>query len=276
MVWTSNLEQLRCFALSGAHRGRAAPGRLLFLMVGVFRLPTPLLRQWLMLHSVLWRGCEFLVALATSMRLRRFSYSRVVLRGLALSDVRGLCVLDAVVVAAVGDCYIVMVKVMVWTSNLGQLRCLALSGAHRGRAAPGRLICPDGRGLSTPDAAASAVVYGSLSDAWRGSYVVHHGRCRRVVERNGVRSRRFVARRHHTISFAPSQCSRGAHCPGMAKHYVVAAVGDVNAPAHLTFFSFASGLPESEQSALCLRLSVQFSASCGLLCAARRIDTHRK
>ena len=219
---------------------------------------------------------------ATSMRLRRFSYPRVVFRGLALSGVRGLCVLDAVVVAAVGDCYIVMVKVMVWTSNLGQLRCLALSGAHRGRAAPGRLIRPDGRGLSTPDAAASAVVYGSLSDAWRGSYVVHQGRCRRVVERNGVRSRRFVARRHHTISFAPSPCSRGAHCPGMAKHYVVAAVGDVNAPAHLTFFSFASGLPESEQSALCLRLSVQFSAPCGLLCAARfrsrgsRIDTHIK
>ena len=67
------------------------------------------------------------MALATSMRLLRFSYPRVVLRGLALSDVRGLCVLDAVVVAAVGDCYIVMVKVMVWTSSLSQLRCFALT-----------------------------------------------------------------------------------------------------------------------------------------------------
>ena len=111
------------------------------------------------------------MALATSMRLLRFSYPRVVLRGLALSDVRGLCVLDAVVVAAVGDCYIVMVKVMVWTSNLGQLRCLALSGAHRGRAAPGRLTRPDGRGLSTPDAAASAVVDDS-SPSFGGAAIV--------------------------------------------------------------------------------------------------------
>ena len=47
---------------------------------------------------------------------------------------------------------------MVWISNLGQLRCSALYGAHRGRAAPGRLTLPDGRGLSTHDAAASAVV----------------------------------------------------------------------------------------------------------------------
>ena len=101
------------------------------------------------------------MALATSMRLLRFSYPRVVLRGLALSDVRGLCVLDAVVVAAVGDCYIVMVKVMIWISSLSQLRGLALFGAHRGRAAPGRLTLPDGRGLSTPDAAASAVVAAS-------------------------------------------------------------------------------------------------------------------
>ena len=47
---------------------------------------------------------------------------------------------------------------MVWTSNLEQLRCFALSGALRGRAVSGRLTLPDGRGLSTPDAAASAVV----------------------------------------------------------------------------------------------------------------------
>ena len=37
---------------------------------------------------------------------------------------------------------------MVWISNLGQLRCLALYGAPRGRAAPGRFTLPDGRGLS--------------------------------------------------------------------------------------------------------------------------------
>ena len=73
---------------------------------------------------------------------------------LAFSDVRGLGVLDAVGFAAAGYCYIVMV----WTSNLEQLRCFALYGAHRGRAAPGRLTLPDGRGLSTPDAAAVAVV----------------------------------------------------------------------------------------------------------------------
>ena len=199
-----------------AHRGRAAPGRLT-LPVGhglsthdadasaVVDAPSPSFGGAAS-FSWLW-----LPRCASGV----FSYPRVVLRGLALSGVHGLCVLDAVVVAAVGDCYIVMLKVMVWIGSLSQLRCFALSGAHRGRAAPGRLTPPDGRGLSTPDTAASAAVHGSLSDAWRGSYVVHHGRCRRVVERNGVRSRRFVARRHHTISFAPSQCSRGAHCPGM-------------------------------------------------------------
>ena len=51
-----------------------------------------------------------------------------------------------------------MVKVMVWISSPSQLRGLALFGAHRGRAAPGRLTLPDGRSLSTHDAAASAVV----------------------------------------------------------------------------------------------------------------------
>ena len=54
---------------------------LLFLMVGVFRLPTPLLWQWLMPHPVTWRGCDCLAALATSMRLRRFFHRRAFLRG---------------------------------------------------------------------------------------------------------------------------------------------------------------------------------------------------
>ena len=61
---------------------------------------------------------------------------------------------------------------MVWISNLEQLRCLALYGAHRGRAAPGRLTLPDGRGLSTADTAALAVVdapspsFGGAASFW--------------------------------------------------------------------------------------------------------------
>ena len=43
-------KQSRALALSGAHRGRAAPGRLTLPGGGVFRLTTPLLRQWLMIH----------------------------------------------------------------------------------------------------------------------------------------------------------------------------------------------------------------------------------
>ena len=103
---------------------------------------------------------------ATPTLLRRFTYSSNP-SWLALSDGRGLGVLDAVVFAAAGDCYIVMV----WTSNLGQLRCLALYGAHRGRAAPGRLTLPDGRGLSTPDAAASAV-FDDSSPSFGGAAIV--------------------------------------------------------------------------------------------------------
>ena len=60
----------RFTALIVVERRRVA---LLFLMVVVSRLTTPLLWQWLMIHPVLWRGCACLVALATSMRLRRFS-----------------------------------------------------------------------------------------------------------------------------------------------------------------------------------------------------------
>ena len=55
------------------------------------------------------------------MRLRRFPSSSSP-PWLALADGRGLCVLDTGALAAAGDRYIVMV----WISNLGQLRCSAL------------------------------------------------------------------------------------------------------------------------------------------------------
>ena len=50
MVWISNLGQLRCSALLALIVVERRLVALLFLMVGVFRLTTPLLRQWLMIH----------------------------------------------------------------------------------------------------------------------------------------------------------------------------------------------------------------------------------
>ena len=50
MVWTSNLGQLRCFAFLTLFVVERRLVALLFLMVGVFRLMMPLLRQWLMIH----------------------------------------------------------------------------------------------------------------------------------------------------------------------------------------------------------------------------------
>ena len=67
-----------------------------------------------------------MVALATSMRLRRFPSSSNPSR-LALSNGRGLCALDTGALAAVGDRYIVMV----WISNLGHSRFLALIVVER-------------------------------------------------------------------------------------------------------------------------------------------------
>ena len=166
-----------------------------------------------------------------------------------------------------------------WPASL-----LRASGAHRGRAAPGRLTLPDGRGLSTPDTAASAVVYGSLSDAWCGSYAVHHGGCRRVVERNGVRSQRFIARRHHTISFAPFQVlssssllrsdranqrhrTRPPHLPSRSVG------GGVEAKS-----SPSSGEPclaPSQQPPLLFRSAVQVTSSRSLLRSDRANQRHR-
>ena len=60
------------------------------------------------------------------MRLRRFPSSSNPSR-LALSNGRGLCTLDAVALAAVGDRYIVMV----WISNLGHSRFRALIVVER-------------------------------------------------------------------------------------------------------------------------------------------------
>ena len=76
MVRIRNLGQLRCFTLFwlSSWFGRHLIA-LLFLVVVVSRLTTPLFRQWLTIHPVLWRGCDCLVALATSMRLRRFTSS---------------------------------------------------------------------------------------------------------------------------------------------------------------------------------------------------------
>ena len=157
MVWISNLEQLRCFALYGAHRGRAAPGRLTLPDGRGLSTPDAAAPAVVDDSSPSFGGAAIVWWLWLPQCAFGAFPSSSNPSWLALSDGRGLGVLDAVVFAAAGDCY----TVMVWTSNLEQLRCFALSGAHRGRAAPGRLIRPDGRGLSTPDAAASAVVAAS-------------------------------------------------------------------------------------------------------------------
>ena len=67
-----------------------------------------------------------MVALATSMRLRRFPSSSSP-PWLALADGHGLCVLDTGALAAAGDRYIVMV----WISNLGHSRFRALIVVER-------------------------------------------------------------------------------------------------------------------------------------------------
>ena len=117
MVWISNLGHSRFLALIVVERRLVA---LLFLMVGVFRLTTPLLRQWLVTHLRPLAGLQssggfgYLDAPPALSILEQPPW-------LALADGRGLCVLDTGALAAAGDCYIVMV----WTSNLGQLRCFA-------------------------------------------------------------------------------------------------------------------------------------------------------
>ena len=58
---SSSFAASRFRALIVVERRRAA---LFVLTVGVSRLPTPLLRQWLLPHPVTWRGFDCLVALA--------------------------------------------------------------------------------------------------------------------------------------------------------------------------------------------------------------------
>ena len=125
MVWISNLEQLRCFALYGAHRGRAAPGRLTLPDGRGLSTPDAAAPAVVDDSSPSFGGAAIVWWLWLPQCAFGAFPSSSNPSWLALSDGRGLGVLDAVVFAAAGDCYIVMV----WTSNLEQLRRFAFSGA---------------------------------------------------------------------------------------------------------------------------------------------------